>query len=231
MYWMLTLSSFIVDEECDDVNVVVTQYDNFLSELLDKHAPLKEIDVVERQLNDWMTDDILALKKVRRKKELIWRKNPITINFYIYIECCKAVKLAIENGKAELIKKKITDCNGDQKKLFKVIDSLLGRKKQQVLPEYSCALSLASVINTFFLDKISMIRADFPFLEPTLKPYSFDSIESILPHCTESFDHFVPLTSVELLKIISIMKKTKCVSDSFPTKLLISHDFSIKSKK
>ena len=77
---------------------------------------MKEIDVVERQLNDWMTDDILALKKIRRKKELIWHKNPITINFDIYIETCKAVKLAIENGKAELLKKKITDCIGDQKK-------------------------------------------------------------------------------------------------------------------
>ena len=110
------LASFIVGEECDDVNVVVTQYDNFLSELLDKHAPLKEIDVVERQLNDWMMDDILARKKICREKELIWRQNPITINFDIYIESCKAVKLAIENGKAELIKKKITDCNGDQKK-------------------------------------------------------------------------------------------------------------------
>ena len=83
------------------------------------------------------------------------------------------------------------------------------------------------MINTFFLDKISMIRADFPLLEPTLKPYSFDSIDSILPHCTASFDHFVPLTSVELLKIISIMKKTTCVSDPFPTKLLISHASSI----
>ena len=101
----------------------------------------------------------------------MWRKNPITINFDIYIESCKAVKLAIENGKA--------DFNGDQKKLFKIIDSLLGRKKQQVLPEYSCALSLATVINKFFLDKISVIRADFPLLEPTLKPYSFDSIDSI----------------------------------------------------
>ena len=78
--------------------------------------------------HDWMTDDILALKKNRRKKELIWRKNPITINFDIYIESCKAVKLAIENSKAELIKKKVTDCNGDQKKLFKIIDSLLGLK-------------------------------------------------------------------------------------------------------
>ena len=221
------LASFIVDRECDDVNVVVTQYDDFLSKLLDKHAPLKEIDVVERQLNDWMTDDILLLKKNRRKKELIWRKHPITINFDIYIASCEAVKNAIDSSKAELLQRKIIDCNGNQKKMFKIIDSLLGRKKQQVLPEYSCALSLASMINTFFLDKISLIRADFPLLEPTLKHYSFDSIDSILPHCTTIFDHFVPLTSVELLKIISVMNKTTCVSDPFPTKLLISHVSSI----
>ena len=114
-----------------------------------------------------------------------------------------------------------------RKKLFKIMDLLLGRKKQHVLPEYSCALSLASMINTFFLDKISLVRADFPLLEPTLKPYSFDSIDSILPHCTTIFNHFVPLTSVELLKIISVMNKTTCVSDPFPTKLLISHVSSI----
>ena len=137
------------------------------------------------------------------------------------------MKLVIETGKAELIKKKVTDCNGDQKKLFQIIDSLLGRKKHQVLLEYSCALSLASVINTFFLDKISMIRADLHFLEPTLKPCSFYSIDSILPHCTASFGYFVSLTIFELLKIISIMKKTTCVSDPFPTNMLISHSSSI----
>ena len=83
------------------------------------------------------------------------------------------------------------------------------------------------MINTFFLYEISLIRADFPFLEPTLKPYSFDSFDSILPHCNTNFDHFVPLTSVELLKIISVMNKTTCVSDPFPTKLLISNVSSI----
>ena len=30
-----------IDIECDDVNVVVAQYDTSLSKLLDKHAPLK----------------------------------------------------------------------------------------------------------------------------------------------------------------------------------------------
>ena len=114
------LASFIVDRECDDVNVVVTQYDDFLSKLLDKHAPLKEIDVVERQLNDWMTDDILLLKKIRRKKELIWRKHPITINFDIYIASCEAVKNAIDSSKAELLQRKIIDCNGNQKNCSKL---------------------------------------------------------------------------------------------------------------
>ena len=57
------LASFTVDNECVDVNTVVSRYDELLSSLLNKHAPLKEIDVVERPLNDWMTDNILALKK------------------------------------------------------------------------------------------------------------------------------------------------------------------------
>ena len=37
----------------------------------------------------------------------------------------------------------------------------------------------------------------------------------------------MPLTSVELLQIISVMNKTTCVSDPFLTKLLISHVSSI----
>ena len=109
--------------------------------------------------------------------------------------------------------------------MFKIIDSQIGVHAgswQQVSPEYTCALSLASMINTFFVDKISLIRADFPLLEPTIKLYSFDSIDSILPHCTTIFYHFVPLASVELLKIILIINKTTCVSDPFLTKLLIS---------
>ena len=56
-----------IDRECTDVNLVVRQYDASLSSLLDKHAPSKRIYVVERPINDWMTDDILVLKALRRK--------------------------------------------------------------------------------------------------------------------------------------------------------------------
>ena len=47
-----------IDRECTDVNIVVRQYDAPLSSLLDKHAPSKRIYVVDRPMNNWMTDDI-----------------------------------------------------------------------------------------------------------------------------------------------------------------------------
>ena len=71
---------------------MIEQYDKYLSDLLDKHAQKKHIYVVDRPLNEWMTDDILTLKAIRRKNELICRKTRTTINFDIYYDSCKAVK-------------------------------------------------------------------------------------------------------------------------------------------
>ena len=49
------------------MDTMVEIYDRFLSELLDKHAQLKKLTVVDRPLNEWMTDNILALNAIRRK--------------------------------------------------------------------------------------------------------------------------------------------------------------------
>ena len=98
------------------MDIIIEQYDKYLSDLLDKHAPIKHIYVVDRPLNEWMTDDILKLKAIRRKNELIWRKTRTTINFDIYYESCKAVKKAISKRKSELMEQRVIDCEGDQKK-------------------------------------------------------------------------------------------------------------------
>ena len=84
------------------MDTIVEMYNRFLSELLDKHAPLKKITVVDRPLNEWMTDKILALKAILRKNEFIWQKTHITINFNIYYDSCMALKKAISIRKAEL---------------------------------------------------------------------------------------------------------------------------------
>ena len=95
----------------------------------------------------------------------------------------------------------------------------------------SLSLSLASTINIFFIDKIDKIRTEFPLLEVDLPPFSFVDMDSIMPVCTASLDHFDIVTVEELTRIISCMNKTTCKSDPFPTKLLFSHLPSIISVK
>ena len=135
------------------------------------------------------------------------------------------MKKAISKRKSE---QRVIDCEGDQKKLFSLIHSLLGSKKNTVLPEYTSSLTLASTINMFFLiDKINIIKMEFPLLEVCLSVYSFVDIEIIMPACMAVFDTFHPLSCDVLSSLISKLNKTTCVLDPFPTKLLMSHLFYI----
>ena len=75
------LSAICVNHECSNVDIVVSQYNEDLSKLLSKHVPHKKIQIVDRPLNDWMNDDIQALKAIRRKNEDIWRKKSYCCQF------------------------------------------------------------------------------------------------------------------------------------------------------
>ena len=128
-----------------------------------------------------MSDDIRALKAKRRKNEVIWRENPLFVYFDNFHKSCMAVKYAIDENKTQTIHKRITDSNCDQKKLLILLKTLLGRQKKLVLPDYSDPITLASTFNMYFIDKIANIRAEFPLLESSLPPYSFGSMDSIMP--------------------------------------------------
>ena len=174
---------------------MVEMYDRFLSELLDKHAPLKKITVVDRPLNEWMTNIILALKAIRRKNELIWRKTRITINFNIYYDSCMAVKKAISNqesrtnGTKGYLIVKVTRRN-----CFLSYILYLVVKRSQCCQNILALLLWPSSINMFFIEKIHNIKMEFPLLEACLPAYSFVDIDTIMPVCTAVFDTFQPLS-------------------------------------
>ena len=77
-----------------------------------------------------------------------------------------------------------------RKKLFQIVDTMIGRKRKFILPKYDDPATLASMLKTFFIDKINTIRAEFPLLESNLPPYSFTSMDSIMPECTRSFLYY-----------------------------------------
>ena len=110
---------------------------------------------------------------------------------------------------------------------------MIGRKINVVLPKYDNPATPASMLSTFFIDKINTIRAEFPLLESSLPPHSFTNknMDSIMPKCTTAVDHFDVITKPELVKVISGMHKTTGSLDPFPPKLLMDHQKAIPSKQ
>ena len=113
-----------------------------------------------------------------------------------------------------------------RKKMFSLIHSLLGNKKNTVLPEYTriYLLFYFGIYNKYvFIDKINTIKMEFSLLEACLPVYSFVDIDIIMPACTAVFDTFRPLSCDVLSSLIGKLNKTTCVIDQFQTKLLMSH--------
>ena len=62
-----------------------------------------------------------------------------------------AVKHGIDVNKTQHIHKQITDSNGDKKKLFNIIKTLMGRQNKLLLPDYNDPITLASTFNMYFI--------------------------------------------------------------------------------
>ena len=143
-------SSRLVTEDPDTVDDAVTLYNTVLQDLLDKHAPISSRSIAACEPQPWISEDILSAKRDRRSTEKMWRKSNLTVHKLIYKEKCEIVKELIQKSKSEYFLSKITQCDGDQKKLFGIVDSLLGRGKPKQLPTKLGPLELAHAFNDFF---------------------------------------------------------------------------------
>ena len=72
----------------------------------------------------------------------------------IFKEHCLKLKGAITTAKTYHYKQGILDCNGDQSKLFKCVNSSLGRSKQCALPPQDSPASLSTQFNKYFIEKL-----------------------------------------------------------------------------
>ena len=122
-------------------------------------------------------------------------------------------------------KNQISDCGGDQKKLFGIVNYLLGRGKKALLPQHDDSLTLARLFNDFFNTKIDNIRHEFPILEQDLPFPSCIHFNAILDVHLESSLTYCKHTNIDEVNVLlSKMNKTTCMFDPFPTRLLL--DFS-----
>ena len=107
------------------------------------------------------------------------------------------------NKRASLVE----SAQGDSKKLFRVVSSLLDYKEDNPMPPSRTPEELAEGFATFFLKKIDRIRDKFEGIQP-YQPRQLD---------TPQLGKFAPTTTSQLGKLVRSMQPKTCSLDIIPT--------------
>ena len=200
-----------------DISDAIEQYDRVLSELLEKHAPIQRKTITIRPSAPWYSEQIRDAKLLRRKYERRWRRTKLCIDHDIYKEQCKLVSNMIDNARSTHYNEQIITNSSDQKALYQVVDKLMHRKSEPMLPSHDSLEDLANKFADFFADKIVRIRSDLDVLRT--------NVENTEHHASsEAPDHlltdFKSVSEDEVYKIIKSSPTKSCALDPIPTWIL-----------
>ncbi len=210
----ITESSLVKTTPCN-LHALVTMYDHVLRELLDKHAPIKELEVTERPSAPYYTDAIRDEKRKKRKLERQWRRTKLTVHKEIFLEQCKHVTSMLTDSKQAYYENTIQENSKDQKALFKVVDKLLHKNEEPKLPTHTSLHELCESFADFFVNKITKIRLDLSSIRSCAQHIPSKQV----PNCNKLIE-FAPSTEEDVQKIIMKSPSKSCILDPIPTELL-----------
>ena len=105
------VNSDIVTKPKAELNELVNQYNSWLSQLLDKHAPLRVKTTGNRNINPWYNENICTAKQKFRQAERKWRKDHMDESNRVMVELRKTYSKVLHSSKVvhytEIIKKNI----------------------------------------------------------------------------------------------------------------------------
>ena len=207
--------SELIQNPPEDLNELAQSYEDTLSDIFNKHAPVKEKEIVLRPHAPWYTDSIKQAKRERRQAERRWKKTKLTVDREILKDRQQSVNKMCDEAKTLFYNKKIEDAGNDSKELFKLSNTLLKKAKDNSLPTHTCEKELANNFGNYFSQKIEKIRTDFTPQNRYI--ITEDPSESTLPPEMRSFKE---MTEDEIEKVITSGNSKSCTLDPLPTSLL-----------
>ena len=196
---------------------LVGDYNEILQCLLDKNAPETVKTLKPRLRQPWYTAELRSLRRNSRCKERKMRKTPKThCNFdEIRADFKTAEDLyfkSVDSSKTSYYSNLVLSNKKDQGKLFKVLNCLMSKKKDNPLPAHDSVANLANIFGHYFTDKIAKIRDSF---RDDGDPFEYD-------HCdgSSSFSSFRELRIDEVIALIRASSSKTSMQDPIPTSLL-----------
>ena len=130
-------NSILVKDPPQELEDLIECYNSTLTDILEKHAPLKEKVIRLQPRAPWYNNDIQKAKRERRKWERKYIKSRDNADAQILKEKHRAVQDMCDKAKKEYYNTKVNDAKNDQKELFKICNGLLHKTKNTSLPTHS----------------------------------------------------------------------------------------------
>ena len=177
--------------------------------VLDTLAPVKNCSVSLKPKKPWFNKELVAEKAKVWCHEKKWLKYKLPSTWTAYKKVRNSYYAKLNNSKKTNIRKQITDCSDDSKKLYSLVTNLTNKPEPQKWPTNNTKEDLAEDFANFFQNKILQIRELFNGMS------QYEAItETLVPLPRK----FAPLMEKQMALIIKQMKSKSCELDDIQTK-------------
>jgi len=201
----------IVTGHSVDCESAVLQYNDGLSDVLNRHAPLIKRTFIVRPDNPWDNEMIHSARRRARRAERRWRVTALTVDKEIMNQTLLNLHTMINEAKASFLESKILESTG-KKSLFRIVDSFLLVKPGLRLPSHDCLSALVEQFSSFFLRKIQDIRTSLDAVADGWVP---EIRKSVIP-----LSSFLPVSVEEVSALLLASPSKSSPLDPLPTSIL-----------
>ena len=151
-------TSELCQNPSDDLQELVSSYNNTLMAALDKHAPLMTRTIVQRPRVPWFSQEIREAKRQRRKAEKRWRNSRLDSDLAVFKAKRNFTTRLMNKARREFYSNFIDENGGDQKKLFRASQRLFNGTVDDGLPPNVDSRTFSNDLGKYFVQKIDTIR-------------------------------------------------------------------------
>ena len=187
---------------------LLNYYNTELRELYDKWAPIEMKKVPIKSRPEWLTEEIITVKRQVRQAERRYHKSKNKDHKEIYTDLKNIYRKHLNFERYKYVNEKFRNCDNDPKKLFSTLDEIMGKCKDTILPEGKSDATVANNMAEFFMNKIHKIN-------DALKDHNMHNPEP--KRVEQELTQFKPIDCMELRKIILGSKPTTCWTNPIPS--------------
>ena len=199
----------------NDISLAVSEFEEVLSSLLNKYAPIKQRTIIIRPKAPWYCADIIDAKQIRRKLERKWRSTKLVSDRIAFSNQCRVVNEMIYKSKQAYYTSLIKNNATNSKLLFRTVNKLLQKNSEQLYPKAADDKNLANSFADFFVTKIENIQLEIRRVQS-----DYDLSLQTEDKAASSFSSFRPVTDSDVLKLLSCSKIKSCPLDPIPASVL-----------